>query len=149
MLYTDATRQAIFRGPVSVDDQDGELRAREVTVYLTPKDQTVAESAAPAAPTAGAPITLGGKVDRIIAVGSVEVEQPGREATGERLVYTASDRVSVLTGTKDVPPKAVDPVQGTVIGAALRFRSGDDSVEVLSGTGSERVHTETHLRQKQ
>jgi lipopolysaccharide export system protein LptA len=140
MFYADATRQVLFRGPVTVDDQDGELRAREVTVYLTGKDQAPAAQAAP--------IALGGRVDHIIAVGSVEVEQPGRRATGERLVYTAADRLSVLTGTKDAPPKAVDPVQGTVTGAALRFRSGDDSVEVVTGEGVERVHTVTRMKQK-
>ncbi len=96
----------------------------------------------------GAQMSLGGKVDHMIAVGAVEVEQPGRKATGERLVYTASDRLSVLTGTRAAPPKMVDEAQGSVTGAQLRFRSGDDSVEVVSGDGVERVHTVTKMKQK-
>jgi len=141
MLYTDLTRQVLFKGSVQVNDQDGVMRSQEATVYLTPKDAAAAKEAA-------APISLGGRVDHIIATGAVEMEQPGRKATGERLVYTASDRTFVLTGTKAVPPKMVDETQGNVTGAQLRFRTGDDSVEVLSGDGQERVHTETRMKQK-
>jgi lipopolysaccharide export system protein LptA len=52
----------------------------------------------------------------MVATGHVELEKPGMKATGDRLVYTASDRVALLTGTKDAPPKAVD-AQGTTTGA--------------------------------
>ena len=141
MLYTDATREVLFRGLVQVNDQDGIMRSQEATVYLTPKDAAAAKDAA-------APVSLSGKVDHMIATGAIEVEQPGRKATGERLVYTANDRLFVLTGTKAVPPKMVDQVQGEVTGAQLRFRTGDDSVEVLSGDGQERVHSEMKMKQK-
>jgi lipopolysaccharide export system protein LptA len=146
MTYTDATREVVFRGPVQLNDQDGVLRAKEATVYLTPKD--AAPTHGDGATMDGAQISLGGKVDHMIAVGAVEIEQPGRKATGERLVYTASDRLSVLTGTKAVPPKMVDETQGSVTGAQLRFRSGDDSVEVVGGDGVEHVHTVTKMKQK-
>jgi len=91
---------------------------------------------------------MGGRVDHIIATGAVELEQPGRKGFGEKLVYTAVDQVSVLTGTKAVPPKVVDETQGTVTGASLRFRSGDDSVEVLSGDGAQKVRTESRMKSK-
>ncbi len=146
MTYTDSTREVVFRGPVQVNDQDGVMRAKEATVYLTPKDAPKAVGSHGSSP--GTEISLGGKVDHMIAVGAVEVEQPGRKATGERLVYTASDRLSVLTGTKAVPPKMVDETQGSVTGAQLRFRSGDDSVEVVGGDGVEHVHTVTKMKQK-
>jgi hypothetical protein len=42
----------------------------------------------------------------------------------------------------------VDETQGSVTGAQLRFRSGDDSVEVVSGDGVEHVHTVTKMKQK-
>ena len=140
MLYTDSTRQVLFKGQVQANDQDGVLHAQEATVYLAPKDAAATDQ--------GTPISLGGHVDRIVATGAVEIEQPGRKATGDRLVYTANDRTFVLTGTKAVPPKMVDETQGNVTGAQLRFRSGDDSVEVLGGDGQERVHTETRMKQK-
>jgi lipopolysaccharide export system protein LptA len=87
----------------------------------------------------------------MIATGSVVVDQPGRKGTGDRLVYTASDGVYVLTGTKSAPPRVVDEAQGTTTGAALRFRSGDDSVEVLGSTDAKaggRVHSETRMKQQ-
>ena len=144
LTYTDATREAVFRGLVQVNDQDGVMHAREATVYLAAKDAAGSKDAK----DTNAPMSLGGRVDHMIASGAVELEQPGRKASGERLVYTASDRTFVLTGTKSAPPKMVDETQGTVTGASLRFRSGDDSVEVLSGDGAERVRTVTHMKQK-
>ena len=142
-VYNDVTRQVVFRGQVQVNDQDGVMRAPEATVYLS------AKGAAPVAKDATAPMSLGGKVDHMIADGGVEITQPGRKATGEKLVYTASDRLFVLTGTKTVPPKMEDDTQGSVTGAELRFKSGDDSVEVVSGDGSKRVVTVTHVKQKE
>ncbi len=93
---------------------------------------------------------LGGEVERIVATGQVDITQPGRRATGERLVYTASDQMFVLTGTKATPPKVVDAQQGTATGASLRFHSGDDSV-VISGDGAgasgQRPRTETKVKE--
>jgi len=145
MLYTDSTRQVLFKGQVQANDQDGVLHAQEATVFLAAKDGAPRDAVAK---EQAAPISLGGRVDRIIATGAVEVEEPGRKATGERLVYTASDQTYVLTGSRAAPPKMVDETQGNVTGAQLRFRSGDDSVEVLGGDGQERVHTETRMKQK-
>jgi lipopolysaccharide export system protein LptA len=93
---------------------------------------------------------MGGHVDHLVASGSVVLEQPGRRGTGEKLVYTASDGVFVLTGSKAIPPKVVDATQGTTTGAALRFKTGDDSVEVLGsedGKSAGRVRSETRMRQ--
>ena len=96
---------------------------------------------------------MSGKVDHLVAWGAVELDQPGRKGTGDRLVYTASDGVFVLTGTKAAPPKVVDEAQGMTTGAALRFKTGDDSVEVLGSQGSDhgkatgRVRSETRARQ--
>jgi len=74
------------------------------------------------------------------------------QASGERLVYTAADRVSLLTGDKNAPPKAVD-AQGTTTGAALRFRNsceagGGVSVEALGeipGEPAQRVRTDARV----
>lgn len=137
MVYTDATREVGFRGLVQVNRADGAMRSQVATVYLTPNG-------------VGTPggLGLGGRVDHLVAAGAVELEQPGRKGFGDKLVYTAGDQTSVLTGTKTVPPRIVDEGQGTVTGAALRFRSGDDSVEVLSGDGAQKVRTETRMKSK-
>ena len=94
---------------------------------------------------------MGGSVERVVATGQIEMEQPGRRATGEQLVYTASDGMFVLTGTSSVPPKVVDDRQGTVTGASLRFHTGDDSVLVSNGASGagQKVRTETRVKNKE
>jgi len=78
----------------------------------------------------------------------VEFDQPGLRATGERLVYTASDRVALLTGDAKSPPRAVD-AQGTTTGAVLRFQSSCDGsgggrVEAVAAPGQP-VHTDAEV----
>ena len=51
---------------------------------------------------------MGGGVERVVATGHIEIDQPGRRATGERVVYTASDGMFVMTGTAAAPPQVVD-----------------------------------------
>ena len=74
--------------------------------------------------------------------------QTGRRSTGEQLVYTAADRTFVMTGTAGAPPRLVDEAQGTVTGGELRFRSGDDSVQVVAAGAADggRVRTETRMK---
>jgi lipopolysaccharide export system protein LptA len=147
LVYTDSARTVEFTGAVRVIDQDGTLTSKQATVWLTPAgtNSPAAQTSAPA--SSG---FMGGRVDHMVATGSVVLDQPGRRGTGDKLVYTASDGVYVLTGTKAVPPKVMDQAQGTTTGAALRFRSGDDSVEVLGsedGKTAGRVRTETRMKQ--
>ena len=129
MTYNDSARTVVVSGPLRVEDVNGTLAAKDGTVYLLPA----------AAGAAGS--LLGGKVDRVVGTGSVVVTQPGRRATGDRLVYTAADETFVLTGS----PKLVDAANGTVTGTSIRFKRGDESV-VVSGEGG-RVRTETRVKQ--
>ncbi len=143
MVYTDSARTVEFTGGVKAVDQDGTLTSNEATVWLTSDkaDQPVKD---------GANAFMGGKIDHMIATGAVMIDQPGRKGTGEKLVYTASDGVFVLTGTKAVPPKVVDVAQGSTTGVALRFKTGDDSVEVVGSENGKtfgRVRSETRMRQ--
>jgi lipopolysaccharide export system protein LptA len=95
---------------------------------------------------------MGGSVERIVASGHIEMQQPGRHSSGEQLVYTASDGMFVLTGTTAALPKVVDDLQGTVTGTSLRFHAGDENVVVSNGGESgagQRVHTETRVKNKQ
>ena len=89
----------------------------------------------------------------IVASGAVAIDETGFHATGERLLYTASDQVFLLTGEKSAPPRAVDAQGRSTTGAALRFHpcdaSGGERIEALSvapggGDGSpvQRVRTE-------
>jgi lipopolysaccharide export system protein LptA len=144
MVYTDAARTVEFTGGVRVLDQDGTMTSQQATVWLT-----AAQAPAQTTPAAG---FMGGKVDRIIATGNVVLDQPGRKGTGEKLVYTAAEDLFVLTGTPASPPRVVDQAQGTTTGAALKFHSGDDSIEILgsldgkqNGKQAGRVRTETRM----
>jgi lipopolysaccharide export system protein LptA len=138
MTYKDASRQVEFRGRVRVEEKDGTMRADEATVFLT-------TLTAPA--NAAVQGLIGGRVDRVIGQGNVQLDEPGRKAMGEKIVYTAADESYVLTGTKAAPPKIVDEVRGTITGAALRFTSGDDSVVISGGDERGRVRSETRVRE--
>ena len=129
MTYNDAARTVVVTGPMRVDNQDGTMTAKDGTVYLLPA----------AAGSAGS--LMGGKVERVVGSGNVVVTQPGRKATGERLVYTAADDTFVMTGA----PRLTDAVNGTVTGNTIRFKRGDESVVVTGGDG--RVRTETRVKQ--
>jgi len=145
LVYSDILRQADFTGGFRADTVDGTIRAGAGTVVLEPAKAGGAQSPTHDGKTvmngvpAGAGPSLAGSLDRVIATGHVELDKPGLRATGERLVYTASDRVALLTGDEKAPPKAVD-AQGTTTGAALRFQSscdgsGGGSVEAIAAPG--------------
>jgi lipopolysaccharide export system protein LptA len=136
--YSDADRRGNFRGAVVAEDPDGVIHAEEAQVFLTPKSgagqKTAEEAAGPAQQDSS-------QIDHIVAIGNVVMTQPGRKATGEKLVYTADDGKYVLTGTPGNLPHVYDQVKGTTTGARLIFNSQDDSV-VVSG-GQSRAVTET------
>ena len=100
---------------------------------------------------------MGGQVERVVATGNVQVEQPGRRANGQQLVYTAADSLYVMTGTPAAPPRIVSDgragtTPGTVVGSSLRFHSGNNSVVVTSGDGQagpQRVKTDTRVSDKE
>jgi lipopolysaccharide export system protein LptA len=160
LTYSDATRQAEFSGGVQVEGVDGRMRGQDAVVYLQAAQKPGAGNAnakkaapapAPANALAGASGFMGGGVERIVATGHIRIDQPGRRATGERAVYTASDGMFVMTGTAAAPPQLVDDIQGTVTGTSLRFHAGDESVMVSNGVssgveGKPRVRTETRVK---
>jgi len=139
------------------------MRAQQVVVYLKPerKDgmgQVLPNSGKGDGTRAGVASVadgggfMGGSVERMVGTGHIEMDQPGRRATGEQVVYTASDGMFVLTGTATILPKVVDDQRGTVTGTSLRFHSGDDNVVVSNGGESgagRRVRTETRVKNKQ
>ena len=131
LIYTGDLRQAEFTGDVRAETLDGTIHAAQATVYLQPDAKGIA-----------------GKVERMIATGQIQIDQPGLRATGGRLVYTAADGLFVLTGDGKSPPKLVDSECGTITGAALQFHTGDESVEVTSvepggAASGQRLRTET------
>jgi lipopolysaccharide export system protein LptA len=102
-------------------------------VYFSPATQ----------PPGKTPDQQSSQVSKIVARGTVQLEQPGRRGTGDELIYTAADGKFILTGTSAAPPHLSDQVRGTVTGNALIFNDRDDSV-VVSGGASKAV-TQTRV----
>jgi lipopolysaccharide export system protein LptA len=146
LIYSGDLRQAEFTGGVRVETLDGTIRAAQATVYYLKSDAAKDSRTV----SAQASLQFAGKVERMIATGQIQIDQPGLRATGGRLVYTAADGLVVLTGEGKLPPKLVDSECGTITGAALQFHVGDDNVEVMSvepggAASGQRAHTETHM----
>lgn len=133
LVYTGSTRQALFSGGAQVVEGDLRLRGDRSIVFLLPAKDGASLGGARTSPFPGS-----GSLDRIVTTGSVQVNETGRQATGDRLVYTAADRVSVLTGSAGKPPVVTDAENGTLSGTEIRFMPGDhgESTVVVSGGGT-------------
>lgn len=123
MTYTEDARRIDFHGDVRAAEADRVMTSADATVWLSAGED------AGAARKEATDLMIG-RVDRMLATGGVSLVQPGREAAGERLLYTASDGTFVLTGTSSAPPRVVDEARGTITGAVLRFKTGDRNVSV-------------------
>jgi lipopolysaccharide export system protein LptA len=125
--YSDGERAARYTGGVTAKGEDGVITAGRADVFL---------NAAGAGHAAGP-----SQLERIVAGTHVVVQQQGRRAEGEKLVYQASNGTYVMTGGA---PELSDPVNGTVRGDSLTFYSHDDRV-VVEGGDSSRAVTHTHV----
>jgi lipopolysaccharide export system protein LptA len=163
LVYSDEARKAEFTGGVEVESRDGSMRGQQVVVYLRPaqtgaagkgltqNSATTDEVKTNPVSASGGSGFMAGSVERMVVSGHIDMQQPGRRATGEQLVYTASDGLFVLTGTPTVLPKVTDDQRGTVTGTSLRFHSGDDNIVVSNGGengAGQRVRTETRVKNK-
>ena len=133
LKYSAAERKAVLRGGVlgRVVAESGDMTSssREVDLILLPPGNHAGKDGAPA------------QVDRMRALGQVELTAQGRIGSGEELNYSSDTGRYVLTGTSTRPPRLVDPVRGSVTGEVLIFNTRDDSVKVESM--GEQTTTET------
>jgi lipopolysaccharide export system protein LptA len=136
LTYSDNERHARFEGGVSVKTADTILTGDHVDILLRPKN-----AKAPAGQESAS------QVDQIVAEGNIVIEQqnPARKATGQKLVYTASDSKFVLTGEPGKPPSIFDAERGNITGDSLTFYNRDDRVQVGSGQTSRTV-TRTRIK---
>ena len=123
LSYVDAERRAVFSGNVMVRAQDTTITSATVQVILLPKNsQTENQSAS--------------QLERIEAQGDIKIEQGGRKATGNKLVYTAAEEKMVLTGSPDKLPSIFDAERGQISGDSLTFFTHDGRVLVGRGETS-------------
>jgi lipopolysaccharide export system protein LptA len=131
LSYADADRQAHYTGGVTARGTGFDATADEMDIYLMPRSQ---------APT-NQSVSEQGRLDRMIAQGNVVIQEPGRRAEGQTLVYTASDDKFVLTGG---PPSIFDAERGKITGVSLTFFRADDRV-LVEGKASTPVVTQTRV----
>ncbi len=160
LRYSDVDRTAVFGGGVVLRGEGGTVRSQRAVAYLRPASTTPGTAPPPASGSASganrqasADVFPGGTLDRVVATGTVEVAQDGREASGQQLVYTASDGMFVMTGVPGAPPRMYDPARGTVTGDTLRFHSGDNNVvvsaeEPAGNAPKHRVRSETRVKRQ-
>ena len=131
LTYADADRRAHYEGGVAAHGSDFSAAAQEMDVYLLPRTQATGSQA----------LSSQGRLDRMVAKGNVKLQEPGREADCQNLVYTASDDKFVLTGG---PPSIFDAERGKITGVSLTFFRGDDRV-LVEGEASTPVVTQTRV----
>jgi len=129
LIYNDNDRKAHFEGTVMAKGTDFTLTAKQMDAFFAAHGQ--------GSPTQGS----AGNLDKIVATGQVLVTQPGRQADGDQLVYTASDDKFVLTGG---PPSIFDAERGKITGVSLTFYRRDDRVLVEGSITSPTV-TQTRV----
>ncbi len=132
LSYVDAERKAVFSGNVLVRIEGSTITADTVQALLLNRGN----------PTDSQP---GSQLDRIVAEGDIQIQQPDRKATGSRLVYTAQDEKFVLTGSPAHPPSIFDAERGQIQGDSLTFFRHDGRVLVGNGESSNTL-TQTKAR---
>jgi lipopolysaccharide export system protein LptA len=143
LSYNDLDRTIRFEGGVVMKTADGTLTAQRLDAFLVARAQQARGEQPNAKPPSGA-----SQLDHAVAQGRVDLQQPGRRAQGERLVYTAAESKYVLTGTKSRLPTLADVTHGSVTGDSLTFYSRDDRV-VIGSANSQRSVTQTHAPKSQ
>jgi lipopolysaccharide export system protein LptA len=131
LTYADSERRVHYEGGVLAKGADFTTSAKTADAYLLARSQT-SSSQSFAGP---------GQLDRMVAEGDVEIQQPTRRADGQKLVYTAADDKFVLTGG---PPSIFDAEQGKITGVSLTFFRRDDRV-LVEGEASTPVVTQTRV----
>lgn len=124
LSYVDSDRKAVFSGNVLLKAEDTTINADHVDVVLLPKGAQQE--------TQGA-----SQLDHIVAQGDIHIQQAGRKAVGNQLVYTAADDKMVLTGTEGHRPSIFDAERGEISGDSLTFFTHDGRVQVGSGETSQ------------
>ena len=127
LTYADSERRVHYEGGVVAKGADFTAHAKTADAFLLPRSQTSSNQS-----FAGP-----GQLDRMVAEGTVVIQQPNRRAEGQKLVYTAAEDKFVLTGG---PPSIFDAEQGKITGVSLTFFRRDDRV-LVEGEASTPVVT--------
>jgi len=131
LTYADSDRRAHYSGGVTAQGNGFQATADDMDVYFVAQSQNYDNKS----------VSHQSRLDRMVAKGRVVIQQPGRHALGQTLVYTASDDKFVLTGG---PPCIFDAERGKITGVSLTFFRADDRV-LVEGEASTPVVTQTRV----
>jgi lipopolysaccharide export system protein LptA len=131
LSYVDSDRKIHYEGGVFAKGADFTASSKTADAYLLPRNQSTRDQTASGI----------GRLDRMVAQGNVVIQQRGRRAEGETLVYATVDDKFVMTGG---PPSIFDAEQGKITGVSLTFFRRDDRV-LVEGEGSTPVVTTTRV----
>jgi lipopolysaccharide export system protein LptA len=131
LTYADSERKIHYQGGVVAKAAEFSASADTLDAVLLPRSQT----------TSNESVAAPGQLDRIIAQGSVVIQQPNRRAEGQKLVYTVAENKFVLSGG---PPSIFDAEQGKITGVSLTFFRRDDRV-LVEGEANNPVVTQTRV----
>ncbi|HET6933208.1 MAG TPA: LptA/OstA family protein [Candidatus Angelobacter sp.] len=126
LSYVDSERKAVFSGHVLVKSEETTMQAATVQILLLTRG-------------AQAGAQGGSQLDRIVAEGDIQIQQGGRKAQGNKVVYTAAEQKFVLTGTPEQRPSIFDAEHGQITGDSLTFFTVGDRVLVGSGETSKNL----------
>lgn len=145
--FDDVHHTVLFTGAVHLVAAWGDIEAERGVAFLLPTAQTASPATA-----AGTP-NLGGSLERLVLSGNLQLHQPGRQGTGQQLLYTAATDSFVLTGSPGRPPRVLGEQGSLVTGPTLLYRGADSTIVVAGGAGEHsqgapagRVHTELDLK---
>ncbi len=125
LIYTNRAREVRLDDGVNVKGDDAILTAQRMDILLEPPSGSTANKTG-----------LSGKVQKIVAEGSVVVRQDARKATGDQLTYTPADGKFIMTGKS---PCIFDAEHGKITGVSLTFFGHDDTVLVEGSRNSPSV----------
>jgi lipopolysaccharide export system protein LptA len=140
LTYNDTDRKVFLDGGVTAKGSDTTMTARQMTIFLVPRSQSKGGSTG-ASNSGASSVGMPGQVEKITAESEVVITEPTRRATGDRLVYTAADDKSVLTGG---PPSIFDAEHGKITGDSLTFYRHDDRV-LVEGRSTSPAVTRTQV----
>lgn len=127
MSYSDPNRTLHYEGNVDIRQETDRITSGVADVYLF-KDST--------------------KVEKTVAQRNVILTQPNRKGTGDRIQYTTTDEVAVLTGN---PARFEDTEKGSTEGGRLtvNMRDGRVTADDVRGTQSPGRVRSTHKVRRQ
>jgi lipopolysaccharide export system protein LptA len=141
LTYADAERKAHYEGGVKAKGVDFTAVAKSADAYLVPRSQAAGGQSQGKQSSDKQAVGGPAQLDHLVAVDDVHIQQPGRQADGQKLVYTAADDKFVLTGG---PPSIFDAEQGKITGVSLTFFRADDRV-LVEGEANTPVVTKTRV----